>query len=1170
MQKRKRWQFLLILAVIALTIYNILPTIFYYTKPLNHAIDQKRAKSIAKNIAIRTNNLEDEAYQWLRSYFRYVQLHPTAIRFDKNNPQMMYVDCKSPHEAQQLTALLQRAGSALAFVPSQLTVLEQNDMQPNTIILQRKIPLHFSKEAHEEYFSFVAKKDLLGNFTPQYQNLIKERITALVDAMIFEKNASHYIPAIIQSTKNHFQEQIFFLAQDIQEIVEVFGEDSSVTKRYFSHLFPTSVASTESFKIFLEKLDGVRREIKLQKTAIKEEKLTKEEFQQQLQLLEQKELLLMHAKKLFEKFSFEFTKKPLSWDETQIEALTKESPQNISIIDLQDYNPYIQQIQIDWNIDKVFLKLHSDVVEKGKQDFAQKALYEQLLINEIARINHLTQENIASFADDYQISLQENAQTQSFLLLNLPMLAQKQISQLQTLIEERWHPKHPELQKEKFPIYDEKTYQKLPQEQKALALVLYAPAAAGKKTLSGYKNSSIYVIAKGLNRILQKYQNNSQTEDAQLFFADFQNLQKLLQKNQYFGFVAENHPKFFQNAGDFIFENTNYFQPLLQATRENFALYGFCKNAILEFSTVENRLRKENQIDTKIHEELIKSSEDFYAASANMDAKEKIFFAPPTKNIFWENIKLSIKKYFRGDERKIIHWGLDLSGGKTVQIELRDNNNKPVSDEHDLKQGMNELYNRVNKMGVSEVNIRALNNNIVLDFPGSQGLSAAELVKASSMFFHIVNEKFSLQNSALADHVNRFLMEVWNEASVTNRKDVESLNLIAYKHLYGEAANPSEASPRTQSAKTLYEQGLRLAHPKDDISTNAVNDLFSKIAIFRGDDAKSWHHQMHPLLIVFNNYTLEGANLKNVHAGYDPSTGNYLAFEVADTATSSSKTKYYPGDILHNWTMRYAKDAIQGTSLEKCVHPGNGWRMAVILNNSVITAPALSSADIRHNAHITGNFSQREIQQLASDLKAGSLSFTPHILSEKNVSPELGHQERVQGIIATFVALLAVIIAMVSYYRFSGVIASIAVIFNLLIMWATLQNLQATLTLAGIAGIILTVGMAVDANVLVFERIKEEFAISKRMASAIQSGYNKAFSAIVDSNITTIIAALILLNFDAGPIKGFAITLIIGIISSMFSALFYDEILFLTLGRKHKTYYAKNGGFSQNDKFRFS
>ena len=140
--------------------------------------------------------------------------------------------------------------------------------------------------------------------------------------------------------------------------------------------------------------------------------------------------------------------------------------------------------------------------------------------------------------------------------------------------------------------------------------------------------------------------------------------------------------------------------------------------------------------------------------------------------------------------------------------------------------------------------------------------------------------------------------------------------------------------------------------------------------------------------------------------------------------------------------------------------------------------------------------------------------------------------------------LALVVVAMVGYYRFAGLVASCAVLLNIFIMWGVLQNLGAALTFPGIAGIVLTIGMAVDANVLVFERVREEFKISGRIGSAIQAGYRKAFSAIIDSNITTIIAALILIQFDSGPIKGFAVTLIIGIISSMFTALFMTRYFF--------------------------
>jgi SecD/SecF fusion protein len=478
----------------------------------------------------------------------------------------------------------------------------------------------------------------------------------------------------------------------------------------------------------------------------------------------------------------------------------------------------------------------------------------------------------------------------------------------------------------------------------------------------------------------------------------------------------------------------------------------------------------------------------------------------------------------RGDERKIIRWGLDLSGGKTVQIELRDQNNRLVKEEADIKQGINELFNRVNKMGVSDVSIRQMGHHIVLDFPGGQALSANDLVKASSMQFHIVNEKFGPLNQALSAASERFLMEVWNEAVVSHKKDPENIQQIALRHLYSET--PSEA------AKILLENGLKLANPKAIGSNEGFDDTLSKIVLYRGEEAQE-NRQAHPLLFVFKNHALEGKNLENIRANYDPSKGNFLSFEVKRGA---------PQQQLYAWTSEFSKERIIGTSRE-ALSQGHGWRMAVVLNDRVISAPTLESA-LRESASISGSFSQREINQLASDLKAGSLTFTPHILSEKNVSPELGKADRLKGIGASLAALLLVIGAMVAYYRFAGVVASVAVFANLLILWAVLQNLGASLSLAGIAGIILTVGMAVDANVLVFERMKEEFALSGRIASAIQAGYEKAFSAIVDSNVTTILAALILLNFDAGPIKAFAISMIIGIASSMFTALFMTRFYF--------------------------
>ena len=348
--------------------------------------------------------------------------------------------------------------------------------------------------------------------------------------------------------------------------------------------------------------------------------------------------------------------------------------------------------------------------------------------------------------------------------------------------------------------------------------------------------------------------------------------------------------------------------------------------------------------------------------------------------------------------------------------------------------------------------------------------------------------------------------------------------------------------PRSESAETLYQNGLKLANPRKDIASGAFNDTLSSIAVLRGEDISDWHGETHPLMVVFHNYALEGSNLENVQVGYDPKEGNMLMFSVKSSAGSKDKGYTSPRDDFYAWTSHFAQDKVVGTPLE-AYSRGRGWQMAIILNGQVISSPVLRQP-LRDNGTISGRFTQREINQLAADLKAGSLSFTPIILSEENVSPELGATERSKGIFAASLAIILVVLAMVGYYHFAGVVAAVAVLFNILVMWGVFQNIDAVITLPGIAALVLTVGMAVDANVLVFERIREEFAISGRIASAIQAGYRKAFSAIFDSNITTIMAAFILLQFDSGPIKGFALMLIIGILSSMFTSLFMTRFYF--------------------------
>lgn len=1149
METRKRWQFILILAVIALTIYNILPTVFYYTKPLKEAINKPQATEIAVNIADRVNALEPESVEWLHSFCDLLHVKPASITLDKENPAQVTVLFQKSEDADIFRAYLPRAGSLIPFQPASLSLSPQElEENPKKVLVERKIPISLPKSA-EPIFTFAEKNDAL------YKEIIWDRASELAAASGSNSESSLLLAAIIENGNSFASSELTYnLAMNIVSYLNVFGDSSPITKRFFTTFTQSPIQDPASaIQVLTSSMQKLKDEWKLKRIELAkqvEEKDSSQLFDEKakIRILERKEEVLTKALGALKKYNVSFLKKEDSeWNyEKAFADLQKSASTNEQELLIGKNSPFIKELIVDWHNEKILFTLHDDLLSFKKALDAstdksfEKDELQQLLINEIARISRLSGEKLSLQGNEISIPMHVLPNAQSMLVLNLSEVAKTAAKKTEEIIKNSWMPKNSELSSENFPVVDYETYQNLPQEQKSLCLLVYSPLASSEKTPPfGYRNNSLYIVAKGMDTILKRYQAHPDSEEAKSFIQDFYRLQEILQQNGFVGYSGASLPKVMGLSSDFVFEHNNYYQTLLAATRENFHVEGSKRFAVLEFSDVEQRILTLNQIETKIHEDLLKSRDEYNSARVSINPEQKYDAPKPIRNVFWNNFILSFKKYFRGDERKILHWGLDLSGGKTVAIELRDQNNRPVKNEADIRQGINELYNRVNKMGVSEVNIRQEGSNIVLDFPGSQNLSAAELVKASSMYFHIVNEKFSPTNSSLSEYVNRFLQEVWNEAVVTNRKDAESINQIAWKHLYGDSLDPEAVQPRTDAAKALYENGLQFANPQLNERSSVFNDSLSKIALVRGDE---WFGQTNPLMIVFNNFALEGSSLDNIRASYDPSKGNFLSFEVKGSNTSKEGRRSNPREELYAWTSQFSKEKISGTPNEAFTK-GRGWRMAVILNDSVISAPALESA-LKDSAMITGSFSQREVNQLVADLKAGSLTYTPRILSEKNVSPELGVKDRMRGIGATALALVLVIAAMALYYRFAGLVASIAVLFNLLIMWATLQNLNATLSLAGIAGIILTVGMAVDANVLVFERIKEEFAITKRIAAAVHAGYKKAFSAILDSNVTTIIAALILLHFDSGPIKGFALTLIIGIVSSMFTALFMTKFFF--------------------------
>jgi len=215
-----------------------------------------------------------------------------------------------------------------------------------------------------------------------------------------------------------------------------------------------------------------------------------------------------------------------------------------------------------------------------------------------------------------------------------------------------------------------------------------------------------------------------------------------------------------------------------------------------------------------------------------------------------------------------------------------------------------------------------------------------------------------------------------------------------------------------------------------------------------------------------------------------------------------------------------------------------------VLDGVVHSAPVIQERISGGQAQITGNFTMEEARDLAIVLRAGALPAPVNILEERTVGPSLGSDSIRQGIMATLIGFVLVVIFMFIYYRLSGLVADSVLILNVVVLLGILAGFKATLTLPGIAGIVLVIGMAVDANVLIFERIREEMRLGKPPRAAIDAGYSKAFLTILDSNVTTLIAALFLFAFGTGPVKGFAVTLSIGIVVSMFTAIFVTRIIF--------------------------
>ena len=271
--------------------------------------------------------------------------------------------------------------------------------------------------------------------------------------------------------------------------------------------------------------------------------------------------------------------------------------------------------------------------------------------------------------------------------------------------------------------------------------------------------------------------------------------------------------------------------------------------------------------------------------------------------------------------------------------------------------------------------------------------------------------------------------------------------------------------------------------------------------------------------------------------------GYYLVSKVASITGKDLRSVRRGTDEWNNPAVSFTLTPDGARRFEQVTGQNIGKQLAIILDGKLQSAPVINSR-ISDSGIIQGRFTPEEADDLVVILKAGALPAGIKYLEERTIGPSLGTDSIRQGLMSGLVAIFGVMVFMVFYYRLTGLNAVAALLLNTLLTFGALSYFKATLTLPGIAGIILSIGMAVDANILIFERIKEEMALGKNAGSAINTGFSRAFTAIFDSNLTTILSGVFLFQFGTGPIKGYAVTLICGLVANLFTAVFVSRLIF--------------------------
>ncbi len=462
-----------------------------------------------------------------------------------------------------------------------------------------------------------------------------------------------------------------------------------------------------------------------------------------------------------------------------------------------------------------------------------------------------------------------------------------------------------------------------------------------------------------------------------------------------------------------------------------------------------------------------------------------------------------------------VHLGLDLRGGSYLLLQLDFN--------AVVKQDLNSLVDQTRQamrgasLGYTGLHADTANNSVVLQLLSPADAPAAQTALAKLISYGTGNAGPSVAiNIAQSGSV---AISIPQQALVARRSQAvdQSITIIQRRIDGSGVLNPQIAR---QGADEIVVQLPGVSDPeriRTLIGTTAhmTFQLVDTAAdpsqpVPLGDEILPMQDDPNQKLVVFSNVSVDGSDLNNATAGTDPQSGQ--------------------------WVINFSLNSLGAREFSDVTTANVGKPFAIILDGKIIMAPNIREPITGGSGQITGNYTAQQATDLALLLRAGALPAPLNIIEEQSVGPELGADAIKAGALSLAVGFLLVLIFMATFYGLFGWFANIALVMNLVIMLAILSFLGATLTLPGMAGILLTLGMAVDANVLINERVREEVKAGRKPLAALEAGYKRAYGTIIDSNVTTLLAHVTLFIFGSPPVRGFAVTICVGIVTTLFTA----------------------------------